>query len=133
MNPKSALECRPACRQFTEKDCQINTCEDVESGTEQRGKWACHQHNEDLSQSYDMPTTQCPAKLFQIMAFPLPSDSSNEARPRQLWGDLSSPLRELSLEPGCGLLAYGLGQGVSPPQGLVSPSFMKEKVAHLWG
>ena len=48
-------------------------------------------------------------------------------------GDLSSPLREFSLEPGCGLLAYGLGQGVSPLQGLVSPSFMKEKVADLLG
>lgn len=133
MNPKSALECRPACWQFTEKDSQINTWEDVESRTEQRGKWACHQHNEDLSQSYDVPRTQCPAKLFQIMAFSLPSDSSNEACPRQLWGDLSSPLREFSLEPGSGLLAYGLGQGVSPPQGLVSPSFMKEKVADILG
>lgn len=106
--------------------------QDVESGTEQREKWACHQHHEDLSQSYDVPRTQCPAKLFQIMAFPLPSDSSNEARPRQLWGDLSSPLRELSLEPGCGLLAYGLGQGVSPPQGLVSHLSWRKRW-HMFG
>lgn len=115
------------------RDSQVNTREDIETRMSRGGGGLATKHSEDVSQSSDVPRTQCPAKLFQIMAFPLPSDSSNEAYPRQLWGDLSSPLKEVSLEPGCGLLASGLGQGVLPPQGLVSPSFMKEKVAQLLG
>ena len=99
---------------------------------EQR-EWACHQTHEDRSQSSDVPMTQCPAKLFQIMAFPLPRDSSNEAYPRPALGGSELATERSLLEPGCGLLASGLGQGVSPPQGLVSPSFMKEKVAQLLG